>query len=142
MWKQGEQKVCIDCKVLLTEDNWPKALQKSYHYRCRDCFNKGGKAWKKNNRAKITQRERERMASDPVYLEHKRKLARDCHNRHREAYNQKSKEHYYKHTADSKERNKIWKAKHGKFCVVGPSPYVRKWYAEVTMENNLIKSVK
>ena len=30
----------------------------------------------------------------------------------------------------------------GKFCVVGPSPYVRKWYAEVTMENGLIKSVK
>ena len=30
----------------------------------------------------------------------------------------------------------------GSFCVVGPSPYVRKWYAEVTMENDLIKSVK
>lgn len=29
----------------------------------------------------------------------------------------------------------------GKFCVVGPSPYERKWYAEVTMENNLIKKV-
>ena len=30
----------------------------------------------------------------------------------------------------------------GSFCVVGPSPYVRIWYAEVTMENDLIKSVK
>ena len=30
----------------------------------------------------------------------------------------------------------------GSFCVVGPSPYVRKWYAEVTMENGLIESVK
>ena len=30
----------------------------------------------------------------------------------------------------------------GKFCVVGPSPYVRKWYAEVEMKDNLIKSVK
>ena len=30
----------------------------------------------------------------------------------------------------------------GQFCVVGPSPYERKWYAEVTMENGLIKSVK
>jgi hypothetical protein len=29
----------------------------------------------------------------------------------------------------------------GKFCVVGPSPYERKWYAEVTMENDLIKRV-
>ena len=29
----------------------------------------------------------------------------------------------------------------GKFCVVGPSPYDRKWYAEVTMENGLIKKV-
>lgn len=29
----------------------------------------------------------------------------------------------------------------GKFCVVGPSPYERKWYAEVTMENGLIKKV-
>ena len=29
----------------------------------------------------------------------------------------------------------------GKFCVVGPSPYVRKWYAEITMENDLIKKV-
>lgn len=30
----------------------------------------------------------------------------------------------------------------GKFAVVGPSAYVRKWYAEVTMEDGLIKSVK
>lgn len=30
----------------------------------------------------------------------------------------------------------------GTFCVVGPSPTVRKWYAEVTMENGLIKKVK
>jgi hypothetical protein len=30
----------------------------------------------------------------------------------------------------------------GKFCVVGPSAYDRKWYAEITMENGLIKSVK
>lgn len=31
----------------------------------------------------------------------------------------------------------------GKFCVVGPCPYTsRKWYAEVTMENGLIRSVK
>ena len=29
----------------------------------------------------------------------------------------------------------------GKFCVVGPSPYVRKWYAEIIMENDLIKKV-
>lgn len=29
----------------------------------------------------------------------------------------------------------------GKFCVVGPSPTQRKWYAEVTMENDLIKKV-
>ena len=29
----------------------------------------------------------------------------------------------------------------GKFCVVGPSPYERKWFAEVTMENGLIKKV-
>lgn len=29
----------------------------------------------------------------------------------------------------------------GKFCVVGPSPYLRKWYAQVTMENGLIKRV-
>lgn len=30
----------------------------------------------------------------------------------------------------------------GIFPVVGPSPHVRKWYAEVTMENGLIKKVK
>jgi len=30
----------------------------------------------------------------------------------------------------------------GKFCVVGPSPYNRKWYAEVIMEKGLIKKVK
>jgi len=31
----------------------------------------------------------------------------------------------------------------GTFCVVGPDPYRnRKWYAEVTMENGLIKKVK
>jgi hypothetical protein len=30
----------------------------------------------------------------------------------------------------------------GKFCVVGPCPYTnRKWFAEVTMENGLIKKV-
>jgi hypothetical protein len=29
----------------------------------------------------------------------------------------------------------------GKFCVVGPSPQQRKWFAEVTMENGLIKKV-
>lgn len=29
----------------------------------------------------------------------------------------------------------------GKFCVVGPSPYKRVWFAEVTMENGLIKKV-
>lgn len=29
----------------------------------------------------------------------------------------------------------------GTFCVVGPSPYQRKWFAEVTMENGLIKKV-
>ena len=29
----------------------------------------------------------------------------------------------------------------GKFCVVGPSPYERKWYATVTMEGGLIKKV-
>ena len=29
----------------------------------------------------------------------------------------------------------------GQFCVVGPSPYTRKWFAEVTMENDLIKKV-
>lgn len=31
----------------------------------------------------------------------------------------------------------------GKFCVVGPCPYTkRNWYAEVTMEAGLIKSVR
>ena len=30
----------------------------------------------------------------------------------------------------------------GKFCVVGPQPYNRKWYAEVTMKDGLIKSVE
>ena len=30
----------------------------------------------------------------------------------------------------------------GRFCVVGPSPRERKWFAEVTMENGLIKSVE
>ena len=30
----------------------------------------------------------------------------------------------------------------GKFAVVGPSPYERKWYAEVSMENGIIKGVK
>jgi hypothetical protein len=30
----------------------------------------------------------------------------------------------------------------GTFCVVGPSPYERRWYAEVTMENDVIKRVK
>lgn len=30
----------------------------------------------------------------------------------------------------------------GSFCVVGPCPYTsRKWYAQVTMENGLIKKV-
>ena len=29
----------------------------------------------------------------------------------------------------------------GKFCVVGPSPYERRWYAEITMDNGLIKKV-
>lgn len=29
----------------------------------------------------------------------------------------------------------------GKFCVVGPSPYVRKWYAEVTMTDGKIAKV-
>lgn len=29
----------------------------------------------------------------------------------------------------------------GKFAVVGPSPHDRKWYAQVTMENGLIKKV-
>jgi hypothetical protein len=30
----------------------------------------------------------------------------------------------------------------GKFCVVGPDPYHRVWYAEVTMVNGLISKVK
>ena len=31
----------------------------------------------------------------------------------------------------------------GTFCVVGPDPYrKRSWFAEVTMENGLIKRVK
>jgi hypothetical protein len=30
----------------------------------------------------------------------------------------------------------------GSFAVVGPSKDSRKWYAEVTIENDLIKSVK
>jgi hypothetical protein len=29
----------------------------------------------------------------------------------------------------------------GTFAVVGPSPYDRKWYAQVTMENGVIKKV-
>lgn len=29
----------------------------------------------------------------------------------------------------------------GTFCVVGPSPDVRKWFAEVTMQNGLIAKV-
>ncbi len=29
----------------------------------------------------------------------------------------------------------------GSFTVVGPAPYNRKWYAEITMENGLIKKV-
>lgn len=29
----------------------------------------------------------------------------------------------------------------GKFCVVGPSPTQRKWYAEVTMKDDLIVKV-
>ena len=30
----------------------------------------------------------------------------------------------------------------GKFCVVGPGAYDRKWYAEVTMKAGLIERVK
>lgn len=30
----------------------------------------------------------------------------------------------------------------GSFCVVGPSPTERKWFAQVTMENGLIKRVE
>ncbi len=29
----------------------------------------------------------------------------------------------------------------GKFCVVGPTAESRKWFAEVTMENGVIKKV-
>jgi hypothetical protein len=29
----------------------------------------------------------------------------------------------------------------GKFCVVGPSPYQRNWFAEVTMKAGLIAKV-
>ncbi len=29
----------------------------------------------------------------------------------------------------------------GTFAVVGPSPYVRKWYAQVTMKDGLIQKV-
>jgi len=29
----------------------------------------------------------------------------------------------------------------GKFCVVGPDPRTRKWFAEVTMKDNLIEKV-
>ncbi len=29
----------------------------------------------------------------------------------------------------------------GTFCVVGPSPYQRKWFAEVTMKDGLIAKV-
>lgn len=29
----------------------------------------------------------------------------------------------------------------GTFCVVGPDPYIRKWFASVTMENGLIQKV-
>lgn len=29
----------------------------------------------------------------------------------------------------------------GKFCVVGPSPYERKWFASVTMVDGLIAKV-
>jgi hypothetical protein len=29
----------------------------------------------------------------------------------------------------------------GKFCVVGPSPHSRKWFAEVTMKGGLIAKV-
>lgn len=30
----------------------------------------------------------------------------------------------------------------GTFCVVGPSPYERKWFAEVTMKDGKIYKVK
>jgi len=29
----------------------------------------------------------------------------------------------------------------GSFCVVGPSPYVRKWYAQVTVKDGIIVKV-
>ena len=29
----------------------------------------------------------------------------------------------------------------GKFCVVGPSPEVRKWFAQMTMKDNRIEKV-
>lgn len=29
----------------------------------------------------------------------------------------------------------------GTFCVVGPDPYIRKWFAEVTMKDGLIARV-
>jgi hypothetical protein len=29
----------------------------------------------------------------------------------------------------------------GRFCVVGPDPHVRKWYAEVVMQDGLIAKV-
>ena len=29
----------------------------------------------------------------------------------------------------------------GTFCVVGPSPYERKWFASVTMKNGIINRV-
>jgi len=32
--------------------------------------------------------------------------------------------------------------KNGAFCVVGPSPYQRNWFAEVTMKEGLISKVK
>ena len=30
----------------------------------------------------------------------------------------------------------------GRFCVVGPDEYTRKWFADITMENGLIAKVK
>jgi hypothetical protein len=30
----------------------------------------------------------------------------------------------------------------GRFCVVGPNPYNRKWYAEVEMKDGVIHRVK
>ena len=30
----------------------------------------------------------------------------------------------------------------GSFCVVGPSPLNRKWYAKITMKNDLIEKVE